>query len=88
METQAKVAAGRARAQVGRLVDVLVENEADGLLVGRTRTQAPEIDGVIHLRGAAAPGDLVTVRVTGADTYDLRGRIVTQNLVDTALPRL
>jgi ribosomal protein S12 methylthiotransferase len=86
METQARVAARRAAAQVGRVVETLVEREADGRLVGRTRGQAPEIDGVIHLWGEAAPGDLVTARVTGADTYDLRASIVPGYPVDTARP--
>ena len=86
MATQARVAARRARAQVGRLVETLVEGEADGRLVGRTRSQAPEIDGVIHLWGEAAPGDLVTARITGADAYDLRAEIVPTSTVDTPAP--
>jgi hypothetical protein len=45
-------------------------------------TQAPEIDGVVHLRGRAAPGELVTARLTLADTYDFAGEIVT-GAVDT-----
>jgi ribosomal protein S12 methylthiotransferase len=76
MAVQARVAARRAAAQVGRVVEVLVEGVRGARLTGRTRTQAPEIDGVIRLDGPAAPGDLVTARVTGADTYDLRGRVV------------
>ncbi len=76
MAVQARVAAQRAAAQVGRVVEVLVEGVRGARLTGRTRTQAPEIDGVIRFDGHAAPGDLVTARVTGADTYDLRGRVV------------
>ena len=77
MTVQAAVAARRARAQMGRVVHVLVEREdADGRLVGRTSTQAPEIDGEIRLVGRAAPGDLVRARVTGAETYDLDAEIV------------
>jgi ribosomal protein S12 methylthiotransferase len=77
MAVQASVAARRARAQLGREVEVLVEGvDADGLLSGRTASQAPEIDGVIWLRGGAAPGDLVRARVTGAQTYDLTGEML------------
>jgi ribosomal protein S12 methylthiotransferase len=76
LAVQAGVAARRNAAQVGRTVEVLVERVAGRQLVGRTATQAPEIDGVIHVRGPAAPGDLVRVRVTGASTYDLRGDVV------------
>jgi ribosomal protein S12 methylthiotransferase len=76
MIAQARVAARRTAAQVGSTVEVLVEREAArGGLLGRTRQQAPEIDGVVHLRGAAAPGDLVWARIMRADTYDLEGEV-------------
>src|SRR5947207_1467477 len=73
MEAQAAVSARRGAAQIGRDVDVLVEGTSGRVLVGRTRTQAPEIDGRITVVGTASPGDIVRARVTGADTYDLRG---------------
>ena len=64
----------------------LVEAEgARRTFVGRTSQQAPEIDGVVRVRGACAPGDLVRVRITGADTYDLEGEICASN-IDTAGP--
>jgi ribosomal protein S12 methylthiotransferase len=75
MAVQARVAARRAAAQVGRELEVLVERTRGARLVGRTRTQAPEIDGVITLVGAAAPGDLVRARVTAGNAYDLEGVI-------------
>src|SRR5207247_1803569 len=75
MAVQAGVAARRAAAQVGLGVEVLVEEARGRTLVGRTRTQAPEIDGVIRLVGEAAPGTIVRAVVTGADTYDLRGEV-------------
>jgi ribosomal protein S12 methylthiotransferase len=78
METQARVAARQARAQIGRLVDVLVEAEAEaGERIGRSATQAPEIDGHVRVRGQAELGDIVPVRVVGADVYDLEGVVVT-----------
>ena len=77
METQQAVAARLARAQVGRTVDVLLEDEVEpGLFVGRTATQAPEIDGTISVRGEGDVGEIVQVRVVGSDVYDLRGKIV------------
>jgi ribosomal protein S12 methylthiotransferase len=89
MAVQARVAARRAAAHVGRVVDVLVEGvQAPGLLVGRTPEQAPGIDGVVHLAGRATPGELVRARVTGASTYDLRARVVTETGVDTVPSRL
>jgi ribosomal protein S12 methylthiotransferase len=83
MATQAAVSAQRLAAQVGRSTEVLVEAVSrDGWLVGRTRGQAPEVDGVVRLRGAAAPGALVRARITGASTYDLDG-VVLPDTVDT-----
>jgi ribosomal protein S12 methylthiotransferase len=76
METQAGVAARLARAQIGREVEVLLEDETgSGTLVGRMASQAPEIDGTIVVEGAGEPGEIVTARITGADVYDLRGLI-------------
>lgn len=79
METQQRVAARVARAQIGRTVEVLVEHEeGEGWLVGRTSQQAPEIDGTIRLRGEARPGSLVRARVTEAATYDLVGAVMAE----------
>jgi ribosomal protein S12 methylthiotransferase len=82
MAVQARIAARRAAARAGAVVEVLVEGARGRGLVGRTRVQAPEIDGVITLDGHAAPGDLVAARVTGARTYDLHGEVL-QLQVDT-----
>jgi ribosomal protein S12 methylthiotransferase len=57
MRAQAAVAAAANARLVGRTVEVLVcEQAARGRLVGRTRGQAPEIDGVVRVRGVAAVG--------------------------------
>ncbi|HSV08058.1 MAG TPA: 30S ribosomal protein S12 methylthiotransferase RimO [Candidatus Binatus sp.] len=84
MEVQERVAARRAAAWVGRCTQVLVEGvDEGGELVGRTACQAPEIDGVVRLRGQATPGDIVQARLTGAAAYDLEGRIL-HSAVDTS----
>ncbi|MCL2341303.1 MAG: TRAM domain-containing protein, partial [Proteobacteria bacterium] len=58
---------------------VLVEGiseESDLLLEGRTRFQAPEIDGRVYITsGHVNPGDIVMVRITEAHTYDLVGEV-------------
>ncbi|HZP42648.1 MAG TPA: MiaB/RimO family radical SAM methylthiotransferase, partial [Candidatus Binatia bacterium] len=82
MAVQARVAARVAAARIGRTVEVLVERVDGRVAIGRTAEQAPEIDGVVRLAGpfpggrVPEPGDLVHARVTGADTYDLRARVV------------
>jgi len=59
---------------------VLVEGfskETDLLLEGRTRFQAPDIDGCVLINeGETSPGEIVDIEITEAQTYDLVGRIV------------
>lgn len=65
---------------VGRTLPVLQEGyseETDLLLVGRTRFQAPEIDGVVYVnKGRAVAGTIRPVLITEAHEYDLIGEIV------------
>ncbi|MBW2484318.1 MAG: 30S ribosomal protein S12 methylthiotransferase RimO [Deltaproteobacteria bacterium] len=79
MELQAEVSLAALQKYVGRVEQVLVEGlskESDLLLEGRTRYQAPEIDGCVYIaNGVAEPGDLVDVTITEAHTYDLVGEL-------------
>jgi ribosomal protein S12 methylthiotransferase len=51
--------------------------ETDLLLEGRTRFQAPDIDGCVLINeGETSPGEIVDIEITEAQTYDLVGRIV------------
>lgn len=62
---------------VGRELAVLVDGyDADAKrLVGRTWADAPEVDGRVLLpKGAAEPGQMLDVVITGADDYELTGR--------------
>jgi len=62
--------------KIGLTLDVLVDGvETDeNLLTGRTKTQAPEVDGVVILDDIEAlPGDIVSVRIAGSTDYDLIG---------------
>jgi ribosomal protein S12 methylthiotransferase len=77
METQRRVSAEKTAAKIGRVLDVIVDEiDADGA-VGRTKADAPEIDGCVVIEDGAAlrPGDIVPVRITGADEYDLFGTL-------------
>ena len=60
---------------VGKTMDVLVEGmQEDGMLIGRTYRDAPEIDGLVFFSGEASVGDIVPVRITDiAGDYDLTG---------------
>ena len=80
MEEQARVSLSKNAAKVGTVCEVLVEgmsSETDLLLEGRTRFQAPEIDGGVYIAsGICNPGDFVRVRITEAHPYDLVGEII------------
>jgi ribosomal protein S12 methylthiotransferase len=75
MALQQEISLGINRAQVGRTLDVLVEGQGDGLSVGRSYRDAPEIDGLVLLPGDIPVGDMVPVRITGAMEYDLTGEV-------------
>ncbi|MCI5211818.1 MAG: TRAM domain-containing protein [Candidatus Electrothrix sp. ATG2] len=80
MEQQAEISGQRLEQYVGKKEIVLVEGvsqETDLLLEGRTRYQAPDIDGCVFINdGTANPGDIVEVDITEAHTYDLVGGII------------
>jgi ribosomal protein S12 methylthiotransferase len=73
MATQQKISADKLQAKVGRRLEVLIDSVDEEGAIGRSRGDAPEIDGVVHLPGGntLTPGDWVTGEVTGADEYDL-----------------
>jgi ribosomal protein S12 methylthiotransferase len=50
-----------------------VDEVSDGTAVARSASDAPEIDGVVRIRGAARakPGDFLRVKVTAATEHDL-----------------
>jgi ribosomal protein S12 methylthiotransferase len=62
-------------AQVGRTLDVLIEGHGDGISVGRSYRDAPEIDGLVILEQELPVGEMVPVRITGAMAYDLTGQV-------------
>ena len=80
MSLQARISRAKKSDMVGRVEQVLVEgvsSETELLLVGRTRHQAPEIDGIVYLnKGTADYGDIVTVKITDSHVYDLVGEII------------
>jgi ribosomal protein S12 methylthiotransferase len=74
MSLQQKLSLKRNMTQVGRTLDVLVEGTGEGLSLGRSYRDAPEIDGLIMFSGEAPFGEFVPVRVTEAGEYDLGGK--------------
>ncbi|MBI5935903.1 MAG: 30S ribosomal protein S12 methylthiotransferase RimO [Chloroflexi bacterium] len=73
MEIQQGISLQSNQAQVGRMLDVLVEGFDNGLSVGRSYRDAPEIDGYVFVEGKLAIGEIAPVRISGAMAYDLTG---------------
>jgi ribosomal protein S12 methylthiotransferase len=73
MELQQNISLQINQSQVGKTLDVLVEGFDNGLSVGRSHRDAPEIDGMVFIEGKARVGEIVPARITGAMTYDLTG---------------
>jgi ribosomal protein S12 methylthiotransferase len=80
MEVQERISAAKLQSKIGTmqtvLVDQLVEDEEGNIeAIGRTKADAPEIDGVVYLADADGlnPGDFVEVEIYDADGHDLWG---------------
>jgi ribosomal protein S12 methylthiotransferase len=79
MQAQQKISARRLAARVGRRMRVLVDAvEQDGA-IARSEADAPEIDGVVRIRGKGAGalpvGEFVEVDVTASSEYDLEAKV-------------
>jgi ribosomal protein S12 methylthiotransferase len=73
MAVQQQVSREILAARVGATIDVIVDEGDEDGAVGRSRWDAPEIDGSVFLHGERTlkPGDIVKARVDAADAYDL-----------------
>jgi ribosomal protein S12 methylthiotransferase len=75
MELQQAISLERNQAFVGRTLEVLIEGKGNGLSMGRSYRDAPEIDGLVIVEGDVPVGEMVPVRITGALAYDLTGTV-------------
>ena len=77
MELTARISADKLAAKVGRTLDVIIDavDEETGGATGRSKADAPEIDGEVHLRDAGhlEPGDIVQAVIEDSDEHDLFG---------------
>ncbi|HEY9727911.1 MAG TPA: 30S ribosomal protein S12 methylthiotransferase RimO [Chroococcales cyanobacterium] len=83
MEAQQPISLKKNQACIGKVVDVLIEQEhpATGELIGRSARFAPEVDGLVYVQGDAPLGTIVGVEIAGADIYDLYGSVVSSPLL-------
>jgi len=82
MKTQAKISRKRLKQKVGSLQQVLIDEVGPTVAIGRSRADAPEIDGKVYVSAATPgarlkPGDRVMVHIDKADQHDLFGTLAT-----------
>jgi ribosomal protein S12 methylthiotransferase len=75
MEKTAAISAAKLQAKIGRTLDVIVDAVDEEGATGRSKADAPEIDGEVFLRDAGhlSVGDIVPVTIEDADDHDLYG---------------
>jgi ribosomal protein S12 methylthiotransferase len=78
MAAQEGISSRRNHARVGQTYKVLIEeNPEEGVFIGRTFFQAPEVDGMTFVDGEGLTvGSFVNVLITDAIVYDLSGEVV------------
>ena len=78
MELSAQISAQRLARKVGRRMQVLVDRMEGDVAVGRSWSDAPEIDGTVKIFGARdlKVGALVHARITAASEYDLAAQLI------------
>jgi ribosomal protein S12 methylthiotransferase len=83
MEKQQQISLARNKTFVGRKLDVLLEGFGQGVSIGRSYRDAPEIDGMVLVKGEIPPEQIIPVRITEAMVYDLSGTAVTKRQSET-----
>ena len=83
MSLQQKLAFRKAKKRVGKVFRVMVEgrlpDEEGNVYVGRTSMDAPDVDGFVYFDAGKREymtGDMIEVKITGANEYDLTGEAV------------
>ena len=78
MAKQQVLSRALAQAKIGKRLPVIIDEVGPTVARGRTKADAPQIDGTVHVasRRRLQPGDIVPVKVERADAYDLFGQAV------------
>jgi ribosomal protein S12 methylthiotransferase len=78
MQIQQKVSTKLLKGRVGKTLPVIIDEVGATVATGRTKYDAPEIDGVVYLasKKPLKPGEIVDVKIESSDEYDLHGTAV------------
>lgn len=86
MEVQQQISLEKNQEFLGKTLEVLIEGSGDGLSVGRSYRDAPEVDGLVIIEGEVPVGEIVPVEISGAMHYDLSGTVAVQPKKVVSLP--
>jgi ribosomal protein S12 methylthiotransferase len=77
MERQQKVSAKIQKAKIGKRMQVIIDEMGTTVAKGRSKADAPEIDGNVYVstRRPLRVGDIVSVKIERAGAYDLHGSV-------------
>ena len=77
MQLQQEISAERLKQKIGRTLDVIVDEIDDEGIIGRTKADAPEVDGLVYIENLSGTpvkvGEFIKVTITHSDEYDLWG---------------
>ena len=77
MQLQQEISANRLKQKIGKTLDVLVDEIDEEGIIGRSKADAPEVDGLVYVDNLSGMnvkvGDVIKVTITNSDEYDLWG---------------
>lgn len=77
MQLQQEISAERLKQKIGQTLDVIVDEIDDEGIIGRTKSDAPEVDGLVYIENLSGTpvkvGEFIKVTITHSDEYDLWG---------------
>jgi len=77
MQLQQEISAERLKQKIGQTLDVIVDEIDDECIIGRTKADAPEVDGLVYIESLSGTpvkvGEFIKVTITHSDEYDLWG---------------
>ena len=77
MQLQQEISAERLKQKIGQTLDVIVDEIDDEGIIGRTKADAPEVDGLVYIESLSGTpvkvGEFIKVTITYSDEYDLWG---------------
>jgi ribosomal protein S12 methylthiotransferase len=73
LEIQHGISLDKNESFIGKTLKVLVDESGEGVSVGRTEFDSPEIDTIVHIKGKAEKGTFINAKIEDVNEYELIG---------------